>query len=236
MKDLNDTEVLPDSDVSDEELDIVVAQLRRITRAAGLECALRIGAVIIHHFYQGDTEAWRTRGPKVASFRRLSERSDLPFSPGALYRSVALFELCNRLHAVSRWSHLGASHLRLVLGLDPSVQERALSLANENRWTVRELHQALQREGVVRQARGGRKSTPEVTKLLSDIGKRLSEHPCVSQTTGLTSLDVEENLRRVREAQGKLEVIASFLNKLRETEAQRAAGGPRAQSEQQHDD
>ena len=104
-------------EASGDEIDIVVAQIKRLTRVASLEFALRVGAVIIHHFYDGDTEAWRSRGPKVSSFRRLAEHPELPLSAGALYRCVALYELCERLNAPSRWEHLGASHLRLVLGL-----------------------------------------------------------------------------------------------------------------------
>lgn len=193
-----------------------MAQLKRITRSAGLEFALRVGSVIIHHFYDGRPEEWRARGPKVASFRRLAERPDLPLSAGALYRCVALFELCSRLHAASRWTYLGASHLRLVLGLDTEVQERILIQANENRWAVRNLHDALQREGCPRLPRGGRRPKPEVTKVLTDIDRRLKQHSMTTEVRALSSSDVEESLRLVQDAQSRLEGIASLLRELRD--------------------
>src|SRR6478735_5141212 len=91
-----------------DTVDRVVEHLNRICRNSGLEFALQVGSVVIHHFYDGDVEAWRVRGPKAVSFRRLALHPQLPMSPGALYRCVALFELCDRLEAPSRWRNLGA--------------------------------------------------------------------------------------------------------------------------------
>jgi hypothetical protein len=161
---------------SEEELDQIVAQLGRLARTASLEFALRVGAVIVHHFYGGDTDAWRLRGPKTASFRRLAEHPGLPMSPGALYRCVAIFELCDRLGAPSRWRNLGASHLRAVLGLDAEVQERVLAIANAERWTVRTLHAEVLKGKLARQNRGGRRPQSTATKIVNTIRKCLEEH------------------------------------------------------------
>jgi hypothetical protein len=141
---------------SSDDIEIVVRQLRRMTRAASLEFALSVGALIIHHFYGGNADAWRSRGPKLTSFRRLAAHPDIPLSAGGLYRCVALYELCDRLNAPSRWEHLGASHLRLVLGLPHGVQVGLLSAANANRWTVRTLHQEVKMRKSTRSERGGR--------------------------------------------------------------------------------
>src|SRR5512138_314727 len=73
------------AELSEEQLDEVVLQLNGISRSASLEFALRVGATIIHHVYGGDTQAWRVRGPKTLSFRRLAERPDLALSAAALY-------------------------------------------------------------------------------------------------------------------------------------------------------
>ena len=87
-------------EASGAQINIVVGQLKRLTRTANLEFALRMGGLIIHHFYHGDTAAWRTRGRKSASFRRLTRHAEMPLSAGALYRCVALYELCERLNTV----------------------------------------------------------------------------------------------------------------------------------------
>lgn len=59
-----------------DKIDIVVAQLRRLCRTCSLEFALQVGRVIVHHFYNGDPEAWRARGPKERNLStRMRQRS-----------------------------------------------------------------------------------------------------------------------------------------------------------------
>jgi hypothetical protein len=198
--------------VSDEELDLVVAQLRRITRTASLEFALRVGAVILHHFYDGDTQAWRSRGPKVASFRRLTEHPHLPFSAGTLYRCVAIYELCDRLNAVKRWECLSVSHLRLVLSLDHKDQERMLGAANDRRWTVNDLRLAMRENRPNRVARGGRRPQPPVTKALRAIQRCLTEHgDSPIHLESLSAHDIAEGLRLVDTAKQSLERLSHSL-------------------------
>jgi hypothetical protein len=200
-------------ETSSEEISIVVAQLKRITRCANLEFALRVGAVIIHHFYGGDTAAWRSRGPKTASFRSLARHPELPLSPGSLYRCVALFELCDRLKAPSRWEHLGASHLRMVLGLPPVAQEKMLSAANENRWSVKTLGQVILREKAVRVTRGGRRAEPPVAKSLKSVNRSLDAHrAALGDADGLSPQDIAETMRLMEETRRVLVQLAECLN------------------------
>ncbi len=157
-----------------EQIDEVVNQLNGICRTSSLEFALKVGAVIIHHFYGGDTKAWRDRGPKVNSFRRLAEHPELPMSAGALYRCVAVFEMCDRLRAPSKWRRLGASHLRAVIGVPPDRQENLLAKANEERWSVQFLQTKAQelREG---RPRGGRRPQSPLEKNLRALDQCLRD-------------------------------------------------------------
>jgi len=199
-------------EIASDEIDIVVAHIKRLARTASLEFALRVGAVIIHHFYAGDAEAWRSRGPKTASFRRLAEHPDLPLSPGSLYRCVALYELCDRLNAPSRWEHLGASHLRLVIGLPPPTQEKLLAAANAKRWTVKVLHQEVLLEKAVRLSRGGRRAQPAITRSLLSVRKCLDDYRDVVQRTGQLSVeDLERSLQLVEETRAYLEYLSQSL-------------------------
>lgn len=208
--------------LSREQIDLVVAQIKRITRCANLELALRVGAVIIHHFYGGNMTGWRSRAAKTSSFRRLAEHPDLPLSAGALYRCVALFELCERLKAPSRWAHLGASHLRMVLGLPPEAQERLLALANEQRWTVKSLQLAIGREKAPRSTRGGRRRGPMMTQRLKAVKKCLEENAdallCLQMSSPEeiqssvvlieeTRAHVESLLQSLRIALGRMEAV-----------------------------
>lgn len=199
----------------DEEIDIVVAQIKRLTRLATLEFSLRVGAVIIHHFYDGDTDAWRSRGPKTTSFRRLARHPELPLSPAALYRCVALFELCERLNAASRWQYLTASHLRTVLSLPTARQENVLAMANAKRWSVRILQEEVLREVAGDQKRGGRRAEPPIARGLKKVTRTLAWYAqMVEQADGIRPSDAEDTRRVIDEARQVLEGLSSSLREL----------------------
>jgi hypothetical protein len=196
------------SDPPEEQIDEVVHQLNGICRSSSLEFALRVGAVIIHHFYNGDTEAWRTRGPKLNSFRRLSRHPDLALSAGALYRCVAIFEMCDRLRAASRWRRLGASHLRAVIGVPSGQQEHLLDRANDERWTVQVLQTKARhlRSGAVR---GGRRAQSALDKQLRTLDR------CVRQdwrrALDRVGQDDVENLARIQHLLGRMKTSIEDL-------------------------
>jgi hypothetical protein len=199
-------------EIASEEIDIVVAHIKRLARTASLEFALRVGAVIIHHFYGGNADAWRSRGPKIASFRRLAQHPGLPLSSGALYRCVALYELCDRLNVPSRWEHLGASHLRLVIGLPQATQEKLLATANSKRWSVKVLQEQVLLEKAVRSPRGGRRAQPPITRSLLSVRKCLDDHRDVIARTGELSLDdLERSLALLEETRTFLECLSQSL-------------------------
>jgi hypothetical protein len=145
------------SDVADR----VVLRLNAICRAATLDFALSVGRLIMTDVYGGDLAGWRDRNPKKDhSLRKIANHPDLPMSPAALYRSVAMFELCERLGTRS-WKHVSTTHLRLVLPLGKDDQVQLLRDAEANRWSVRRLNSEI--AGLERAApsacasRGGRK-------------------------------------------------------------------------------
>jgi len=203
-------------DAFSEEIEIVVSHIKRLTREAPLEYALRIGVVIIHHFYGGDTTAWRLRGPKTTSFRRLAQHPELPLSPGALYRCVALFELCERLNAASRWDKLTVSHLRLVLALPPAEQEGLLSKANSGRWTVKMLQaQVLRKRWNAQRSSGGRRPEPPVKKSLKAITKCLKEYnETMASLEEFPRDEVAESIRLVNEAKRLIDRLSATLSSI----------------------
>jgi hypothetical protein len=199
-------------DRAGEEIEMVVAQIKRLARTASLEFALRVGGVIIHHFYEGDTDVWRTRGPKTMSFRRLSQHPGLPLSAGSLYRCVALYELCDRLNAPSRWEHLSASHFRVVLGLPCATQEKLLATANAKRWTVKTLQQEALREKALKTNSGGRRADPPVAKSLKMVRKCLEDHRHVLERAERVSpSDVQQSLSLLEETKTWIERLRTSL-------------------------
>jgi hypothetical protein len=160
----------------DGEIDLVVRELKGICRNSNLEFALHVGRLIIHRFHDGNMNDWRSRGAKTTSFRQLSAHPELPMSAVVLYRCVALFELCDRLDAPSRWRHLGVSHLRAVIGLPTEEQERILSAGNASRWSVQEMDAEARK---FRQAhvssRGGRHRGSTLLKALKSIQRTMQD-------------------------------------------------------------
>jgi len=143
----------------ESELECVIAHLNSICKTATLRFALDVGGVVIRHFYAGKLDLWRNRDRKKdVSLRKLAKHPHLPMSPSALYRSIAIYELCERL-GISDWKHISTAHIRLVLPCGPDQQARLLSTAEAERWSVRELdaevETAMQRQPAVRSAKGG---------------------------------------------------------------------------------
>lgn len=196
---------------SAEQLEEVVHQINGICRSSSVEFALRVGAVVIHHFYNGDTRAWRDRGPKATSFRRLSEHPELALSAGALYRCVAVFEMCDRLRAASRWRRLGASHLRTVIGIPEEKQEYLLNKANTERWTVQRLQEQAQVLRVKR-SRGGRRPRSVLGKHLRVLGRCLQD--CESAIDSVDSHELgelEQSLEMLEKMKASVDELADAL-------------------------
>lgn len=156
-------------ELSDEELSALVKKLVQISREAHLDHAIRVGGLVIHHFYGGDLQLWRSKGPKTASFRRLAMHPELPMSASVICRCVAIFDVCERLDVVARWRRITLSHLRLVLPLSSSAQQQLLSAANAHRWTVTQLEAETRKHH--RHRGGGRRPRPELVRKTELIGR-----------------------------------------------------------------
>jgi hypothetical protein len=159
-----------------DQLDELVESLAVLGKDVSVEQAVEIGRLVIERLYDGDLSAWRTRGPKAHSLRTLARRAELSVSSSALYRSIALYELSERLGGIDRWAAagLGVSHVRLVLGLPDEDQRRLLDLAVEQAWTVAELEReaaAIRKQSPQRESRGGRPRLPRFLKSIHRLRK-----------------------------------------------------------------
>ncbi len=170
--------------------------------SATLELALALGRVVIVHLYGGDRAAWRARGPKDRSFRKLARRLDAAEVPGlsaaVLHRAVAIWDLEERIGVMDR-PHLTASHARAVIGLPEGEQERLLKASEERVWTV----QRLEREVVTvrRQSAGnrGRPPLPAFVKSAHKLERMLAdETDSFGDLDQVDELDEEETVRVAR--------------------------------------
>lgn len=146
---------------SDARIERVVRQLNAICKAATFDFALAVGKLVVDSFYSGDLSKWRSRDQrKDVSLRKLIAHQDLPMSGSALYRSLAIYEISERLQLRS-WDHVSTSHIRLVLPLPAEEQARLLRLSEQNRWSVRRLDEEIAEirrdDPAARASRGGRR-------------------------------------------------------------------------------
>lgn len=186
-------------------IDRAVAQLNRICKQATFDFAMAVGRTVIDIFHSGNLETWRARGHKDASFRSLAKHVDLPMSPAALYRSVAIYELSQRLE-IARWTHLSTSHIRLVLPLPSEEQARLLKLANANAWSVDRLDKEIATAPSMRlRRRGGPRRHSPIEKTLKALGAYIDEFGNFSEVqdgeiSPETALTARKLIARLREA------------------------------------
>jgi hypothetical protein len=198
--------------LTDDAIEIAIAEIRQLSRAASMELALGIGEIVFNRVFAGDPELMRNKGPKHISFRRLALHPDVPVSASVLWRSVATYELCARLPAVKQSGHLGVSHIREVLALPAGPQERLLVRADKERWTVAQLIEHVKRE---RKGHGGRPPKRQVLKVLDTLF-RISVLPAstFADRNAIAKLDPDEimmGLEALRELDARLQQLRALL-------------------------
>ncbi len=167
-------ELLP-APVADAVIDEVVAELNGLQRETGFKLARSVGGILLKRFYGGKVDAWRERGIKDSSFRKLAERAEagaLQMSASSLYRCVALVEMEKRL-GVSAWKHITVSHARAVFGLPNDTQQKLIAHAEEKAWTVEQMERAAARIRGKNAGGRGRPPLPAFVKTVNKLGKFL---------------------------------------------------------------
>jgi hypothetical protein len=193
---------------------VAVRELRTLARGASLSFALAVGRIVVESLYDGDLTAWRRRERKEHALRTLAAQSDLPISASALYRALAVYELCQRPGArAMQWQHLGLSHVRAVLGLPVEVQNRLLKLAEEERWTVARLER--ETLGIRPSARpnGGRTAVAPYIKSIRRIFQLTSPEALqgLDDWARLDAAELDELAQKLAQARARLERLEQVL-------------------------
>jgi hypothetical protein len=202
---------------SEDAVEHVVQQLNGLCKSATMSFAIAVGRLVIDHLYAGDVQSWRARSPKKDhSLRKLARHPGLPLSAGALYRSIAIFEVCERL-GLESWKHVSTAHVRLVLPLPPEAQGLLLHEAEQERWTAQRLDaevvSLVRRDPSVRLNRGGRKRVSplgERVRAVEKMLKRVEEILVPGDDAGLepspdSARRAVDVIRRAMQACGVLE-------------------------------
>jgi hypothetical protein len=197
-----------------ERLDELAARLAEQGKDASVDQALEIGRMVLDTLYGGDLLAWRSRAAKAHSLRALARRDDLSVSSSGLYRAVALYELAQNLGGLERWSALGISHLRLVLGLPIAEQRRLLDAAVIHAWTVAELEReatTVRKRGPEQLGRGGRPRLPRFVKSVNRLRKAAEGAELFADVEAAAAMSPEQ-LAEIRDVLATIRVRCETLD------------------------
>jgi hypothetical protein len=190
------------STIEDDAVDRLVFKINAICKGATLDFALTVGRAVVDGIYFGDLNAWRRRVRKNQSFRKLARHPNLPMSPAALYRSVAIFELCERL-GITSWKHVSTTHIRSVLRLHADDQRQLLQAAEVNMWSARRLEEEVGGLTNHGPARGGRHRDP-----FSKTIRRLEQ--CLDADDGLIGVQDYASRATTESVQSVLYILRRF--------------------------
>jgi hypothetical protein len=178
-------------------LDELVGELQELSRLATLDMTIQVGKLVFERVFGASLALVRQQGRKSESFRRLARHPHLPFSATALWRSVATYELLQRLPGLSQAAHLGTAHLRVVLGLPQDEQEKLLRSAVTLRWTVQELELNARPRRQLRAPRRGRRALPVLVKALRTMQRITTDMDASKLSDLVNSESADDVLRRV---------------------------------------
>ena len=119
---------------------------------------MAIGKLILTRFFAKDEAAWHARQRnKDHSIRKLARHPDRPFEKSALTEAVGVYVLVGRYPELRERTRLTPTHVGRTLSLKPAEAVALLKIADQRRWSVRELaFEAKQ----VRRAMGERRGRP----------------------------------------------------------------------------
>jgi len=158
-----------------------------------------VGKLVVETLF-GGVDSWRHRTKGDLAYARLETQDGLPMTASELYRSVRIYELCDRVPAVLEANCLTLSHLLVALSVEASAQEQILRLASDGHWTVRQLREAVQRMHSPPPVTG----RPRVPRVLKTLGQVLASEGAFEGTDALLALSRKEaralleNCRRTR--------------------------------------
>jgi len=181
-----ETSLIPDSVYA--ELAIEVVKLHRDTT---LGFALALGQRVVDKLYGGDLAAWRAKGQKDGSLRRLSEEIEKlgqVISASTLQQAVATLDVEKRVGVTAR-PQLTYTHVRAVLGLPVDQQEALLGKAEAKDWdsTRMKKEAAALRKKLVKHP-AGRKPQPVSLRTISAFQRTLDDKTAFADLEKLAKL------------------------------------------------
>ncbi len=209
------TELLPPP-VDDKVIDDVVRRLNDLVRLRGIELAVEMGRLVVDSFFGGDLDAYHSRGARDASLRKLAKHPKLGVSASTVHRAIETYAVQERMGNPD-WKNLGVTHIRAVLALADSDQERLLTQAEEKGWTAERVEsEASKARKKIADGRG-RKPLLRFDKSIRHLGKFFADpDDSFGDTERIDELEDEQALslfKTVSDAKAKLDELQKLLQK-----------------------
>ncbi len=210
------------------DIDALVCDLRQLYCSTGLELFTNIGHLILERLYEGNVDAWHSRGPKDTSFRKLERHPDLPFAASTLSKTVSVYLMSLRRPDLLELENIGLSHFQELVGLEPTLQDHLIACASQECWTVRRLRAEVRLLTTTRQTAQGRPRVPSFVRCLRGMRNSLNERQLladIDEVERLKRVEVEDLLVTARRLCEQAEIVVRQLAKhLRETDDKQGHG------------
>lgn len=223
QSDALESEVLParpalpgEAAINEELLVAATSEINRLHVEGSVETTRRIGSYILDTFFDGDIERFRRRQKRHATYLALCSCEQLQLTVSAMWYAVNLVKQLEELqHEIG--TGLPLSHHRLLSHVHDSDMKRELAeAAVHEQLSVKSLSARItaQRASLAMSTRRGRPPAPVVSKLLTRI-RALSAF-VREQTLNIEQHDAEAMLAGIEEAERELDVVAEYLDNLRD--------------------
>lgn len=163
-------------EVDEDLLDTVIPEINALYVRQGLQMVEAIGELLLDRLFDGDLEAFHTRGSRHQSLRALAQRSDLQLSYSQIWNCLAVL---GQLRVLPR--ELGRAlsmhhHKALLPVKDPDIKRSLAEKAVREELSYRALREEVKRACTATDApKSGRPALPTWFKGLKRVRDALQE-------------------------------------------------------------
>lgn len=159
-----DSEAMLDAVAPDSVVEEIVRSMTTLVGRKDLEKYNGIGSLVINLGFGGNFEAWRQRGRRHPTYRKILKHEKLPVSSVDLYRGVNTYDVWTRFDGLKAYPLVTATHIRYLLGMEPDVQKTWLDKIQSKGLTVDELRREIEIDGQAEPLRGAAAALFEVRR------------------------------------------------------------------------
>ena len=142
-----DTNSQPTITVTDEQARSLAEEIVAKSAASKVALMSAVGERLFTEVFRSDPALWRSQSKtKGASLEKIAQQpgmADAQWSRFKLHDAIEIYLMSKALDGLAAFPHLQPGHLVLVAGLELAEQQRLLAAAEQGRWSVRQISEAV---------------------------------------------------------------------------------------------